>query len=76
MPGMVMTLFMMATVAFIASRNNWGGDVLFAWKELGTSGIELVVVFLFPMTICLLTLTLAGVSVNYAVGGHGCAAAG
>lgn len=67
MPGVVMMLFMMATVAFIARRNNWGGDVLFSWKDLGSAGLEILVVFLFPLSIWLLTLV--GVSVNWAVGG-------
>ncbi len=66
LPGLVMMFFMMATVAFIARRNNWGGDVLFSWKKMGSAGFEILVVLLFPMSIWLLTL--AGVSVNLAVG--------
>ncbi len=66
LPGLVMMFFMMATVAFIARRNNWGGDVLFSWKKMGSAGLEILVVLLFPLSIWLLTL--AGVSVNLAVG--------
>ena len=65
-PGIVMTLLMMATVAFIARRNNWGGDALFSWQKLGSASIEIAVVLAFPLVTWLLTN--AGVSVNVAVG--------
>lgn len=65
-PGVVMTLMMMFTVAFIARRNNWGGDALFSWAKLGSASIEIVVVMAFPLVTWLLTR--AGVSVNVAVG--------
>ncbi|HEX8886349.1 MAG TPA: TRAP transporter large permease [Noviherbaspirillum sp.] len=65
-PGVVMTLMMMFTVAFIARRNNWGGDALFSWAKLGSASIEIVVVMAFPLVTWLLTR--AGVSVNMAVG--------
>ncbi len=65
-PGIVMTLLMMATVAFIARRNNWGGDALFSWQKLGSASVEILVVLAFPMVTWLLTN--AGVSVNVAVG--------
>jgi TRAP-type C4-dicarboxylate transport system permease large subunit len=65
-PGIVMTLLMMATVAFIARRNNWGGDALFSWQKLASASIEILVVLAFPLVTWLLTR--AGVSVNVAVG--------
>src|SRR4029079_14778325 len=34
-PRVVMTLFMMATVAFFAHRNGWGSDSPFSWSQLG-----------------------------------------
>src|SRR5690606_28300492 len=33
-PGVVLTLMMMFTVAYFARKNNWGGDVPFNWKRL------------------------------------------
>src|SRR6059058_2051858 len=48
-PGLVMTLFMMATVAIIARRRNWGGDTTFCWKKLASAGLEILVVFMFPL---------------------------
>src|SRR5689334_7096872 len=47
-PGVVMTLLMMLTVAFIARRNNWGGDALFSWQKLASASTEIVVVLAFP----------------------------
>ncbi|RJF92315.1 TRAP transporter large permease [Noviherbaspirillum saxi] len=66
-PGIVMTLMMMATVAYIARKNNWGGDSAFSWMQLGAAGIEILVVLAFPLAVWLLTR--AGISVNIAVGG-------
>ena len=34
-PGIVMTLMMMVTVAFFAHKNGWGSDTPFSWPELG-----------------------------------------
>src|SRR3954447_64422 len=34
-PGLVMTLMMMFTVAYFARRNGWGADTPFVWKRLG-----------------------------------------
>jgi TRAP-type C4-dicarboxylate transport system permease large subunit len=66
LPGIVMTLMMMATVAFIARRNNWGGDTLFSWQKLASASTEILVVLAFPLVTWLLTR--AGVSINIAVG--------
>jgi TRAP-type C4-dicarboxylate transport system permease large subunit len=65
-PGLLMTVFMMATVAYFARKNNWGGDIAFSWKSLGNAGTEVLVVLAFPLAIWLMTK--AGVSVNMAVG--------
>jgi TRAP-type C4-dicarboxylate transport system permease large subunit len=66
LPGIVMTVLMMLTVAYIARRNNWGGDVPFSLKRLGQAGVEILVVLAFPMAIWLMTK--AGLSVNVSVG--------
>ena len=34
LPGVVMALLMMATVAFFAHKNKWGGDIAFDWKRV------------------------------------------
>ncbi len=66
LPGLVMTALMMLTVAYIARRNNWGGDVPFNLRRLGSAGIEIMVVLAFPMAIWLMVE--AGMSVNVSVG--------
>src|SRR5712672_1072346 len=65
-PGVVMTLFMMATVAYFAHKNGWGSDAPFSWRQVGSAGLEIVVVLSFPMAVWLLVL--AGLSTNMAVG--------
>lgn len=65
-PGAVLTVLMMLTVAYYARRNNWGGDVSFDWKRLGAAGLEVGIVLAFPLAIWLMTE--AGMSANLAAG--------
>src|SRR3954471_13093592 len=65
-PGVVMTLMMMATVAYFAHKNGWGSDTPFSWRQIGSAGLEVLIVMCFPMAVWLLTL--AGLSTNMAVG--------
>jgi TRAP-type C4-dicarboxylate transport system permease large subunit len=44
LPGLVMTVMMMLTVAYFARRNKWGSDAPFSWPQLIKSGIEVTVV--------------------------------
>ena len=37
-PGVVMTLLMMVTVAYFAHKNGWGSDTPFSWQQLGSAG--------------------------------------
>ena len=55
LPGVVMALLMMATVAFFAHKNKWGGDIAFEWKRIGKALLELAVVAGFPIAIWLAT---------------------
>src|ERR1700704_1948715 len=48
-PGLVMTLMMMFTVAYFARRNGWGADTPFVWKRLGEALIETAVVAGWPL---------------------------
>ncbi len=66
-PGIFMTLLMMATVAYFAHKNGWGSDTPFNVKELGEALIEIVVVLAFPMVVWLM-VDKGGMSVNMAVG--------
>ena len=65
-PGVVMTLFMMATVAYFAHRNGWGSDAPFSWPQIGSAALEIFIVLAFPLVVWLLVV--AGMSVNMAVG--------
>ena len=65
-PGVVMSVFMMLTVAYYAHTRGYGSDTPFSWLRLSRAMLEIVVVLGFPLAIWLLTLV--DVSVNYAVG--------
>jgi len=66
-PGIFMTLMMMATVAYFAHKNGWGADTPFNVKELGEALVEIVVVLAFPLVVWLM-VTKGGMSVNLSVG--------
>ncbi|MEQ1955269.1 TRAP transporter large permease [Mesorhizobium sp. CN2-181] len=65
LPGVVMTVLMMITVAVFAYRRGWGSDTPFSFKRLSEASLEVAVVALFPISVYLLML--AGVSINVAV---------
>ena len=62
LPGVVMTLLMMLTVAIFAARKGWGSDAPFDLRQLGEAALEIVIVLAFPVLIYLLIL--AGLSIN------------
>ncbi|WP_054310287.1 TRAP transporter large permease [Mesorhizobium sp. 1M-11] len=66
LPGVVMTLLMMITVAIFAYKRGWGSDTQFSIRKLMEASVEVVVVLAFPLMVYLLVL--AGLSVNLAVG--------
>jgi TRAP-type C4-dicarboxylate transport system permease large subunit len=65
-PGIVMTLLMMGTVAYFAYKNGWGADTPFSWHQLGNATIEVVIVLAFPVAVWLMIQ--AGLSPNVAIG--------
>jgi len=65
-PGVVMTVLMMVTVAIFAYRRGWGSDTPFEMKRLLSASLEVVVVFSVPLLIFMLMS--AGLSMNVAVG--------
>jgi len=65
-PGVVMTVMMMATVAYFASKNGWGSDTPFSWRRLGSASIEVVTVLAFPVAVWLMVR--AGLPLNLAIG--------
>ncbi len=66
LPGIVMTLLMMITVAAFAYVKRWGSDAPFDVKQLLSAGLEIVVVLLVPLSICVMMRS--GVSMNAAAG--------
>lgn len=64
-PGVIMTLLMMITVAIFAYKRGWGSDTPFSMKKLGEASLEVLVVALFPLAVWLLMT--AGLSINIAV---------
>ena len=51
LPGLVMTVLMMLTVAYFAHKNNWGADIKFMWSRVGKAMLELAIVIAFPLVI-------------------------
>jgi TRAP-type C4-dicarboxylate transport system permease large subunit len=65
-PGVVMTLLMMGTVAFFAHKNGWGSDTPFSLRQLASASVEVVIVLAFPLAVWLMMQ--AGLSPNVAIG--------
>ncbi|TIS75264.1 MAG: TRAP transporter large permease [Mesorhizobium sp.] len=66
LPGVVMTVLMMVTVAIFAHRRGWGSDTPFKLNRLAAASIEVAVVCCFPLAVYVLVQT--GLSLNIAVG--------
>src|SRR5881394_988267 len=65
-PGVVMAILMMLTVAYYAHKNKWGGDVAFEWARIGKALVELAVVVGFPLAMW--GAIVLGLPFNYAFG--------
>jgi TRAP-type C4-dicarboxylate transport system permease large subunit len=49
LPGVLMALLMMVTVAYFAHKNKWGGDVKFSASRVGRALIEMGAVIIWPL---------------------------
>ncbi|MFZ2648993.1 MAG: TRAP transporter large permease [Burkholderiaceae bacterium] len=49
LPGVLMAVLMMLTVAFFAHKNGWGADVKFSWGRIGRALVELAIVIAWPL---------------------------
>jgi TRAP-type C4-dicarboxylate transport system permease large subunit len=58
LPGVLMALLMMLTVAYFAHKNNWGSDVKFEWLRVIKALAETAVVVAWPLSIWYLVTTL------------------
>ena len=51
LPGVLMAVLMMVTVAYFAHRNGWGGDIKFSGTRFGKAMIEMAVVAGWPLAV-------------------------
>ncbi len=51
LPGVLMALLMMITVAYFAHKNGWGGDIKFSGSRFGKALIEMAVVAGWPLAV-------------------------
>jgi TRAP-type C4-dicarboxylate transport system permease large subunit len=65
-PGVVMTLLMMITVAIFARKYGWGRDAPFEIRKLAEAGLEIVIVLAFPVAVYVMISL--GLSQNVAIG--------
>ena len=54
LPGVLMALLMMLTVAYFAHKNGWGGDIKFEWPRVIKALAETAVVIGWPLGLWLL----------------------
>jgi len=64
-PGLVMTVMMMLTVAWFAHRKGWGRDIAWQWARVRKALIELALVIGLPLALWLVART--GANMTYAV---------
>lgn len=64
-PGVVMTVLMMITVAIFAYRKGWGSDTPFEMRRLASASLEILVVAAFPISVYVLVHL--GLSLNLSV---------
>jgi TRAP-type C4-dicarboxylate transport system permease large subunit len=51
LPGILMALLMMLTVAYFAHKNGWGADIKFEWKRVNKALVETLVVIGWPVAV-------------------------
>jgi TRAP-type C4-dicarboxylate transport system permease large subunit len=66
LPGLFMALAMMATVAYFAHKNGWGGDIKFEWHRVSKALVETAVVIGWPVGVWAL-VTQAGLPAQITV---------
>ncbi|MCC2673712.1 MAG: dctQ [Ramlibacter sp.] len=54
LPGILMAVLMMLTVAYFAHKNGWGGDIKFEWPRVLKALAETLVVAAWPVSLWLL----------------------
>ena len=56
LPGVLMALLMMLTVAYFAHKNGWGADIKFEWPRVSKALAETAVVIVWPVAVWLLVV--------------------
>ena len=56
LPGVLMAVLMMLTVAYFAHKNGWGGDIKFEWPRVIKALAETLVVIAWPVAMWLLVV--------------------
>jgi TRAP-type C4-dicarboxylate transport system permease large subunit len=56
LPGAIMAVLMMLTVAYFAHKNNWGGDIKFEWHRVSKAISETGIVIGWPVAVWLLVV--------------------
>jgi TRAP-type C4-dicarboxylate transport system permease large subunit len=51
LPGVLLAVMMMATVAWFAHKNGWGGDIKLEWGRVIRALVELAVVAIWPVAL-------------------------
>jgi TRAP-type C4-dicarboxylate transport system permease large subunit len=51
LPGLLMAVLMMFTVAYFAHKNGWGGDIKFEWSRVAKALVETLVVIGWPLSV-------------------------
>ncbi|NOU04886.1 MAG: TRAP transporter large permease [Hyphomicrobiaceae bacterium] len=64
-PGVLMTIFMMVTVAVFARLKGWGSDAEFNWRRIAAACVEIAVVLSYPVAV--FVLEKMGMSQNGAI---------
>jgi TRAP-type C4-dicarboxylate transport system permease large subunit len=54
LPGVLLAILMMITVAYFAHKNGWGADIKFVWSRVAKALIETAVVVVWPLAMWLI----------------------
>lgn len=65
LPGVILAGLQMVTVSYFARKYGWGGDIAFEWHRVAKAGIELAVIFGWPLAVW--GVIAAGVPFNIAI---------
>ena len=68
LPGILLALGMMLTVAYFAHKNGWGGDIKFSLKRFGNAIIETLIVTIWPLSLYYAVQWGANAQITVAIG--------